>query len=167
MFVNTLSTRFSPGYDRMGDVLSLLPERTRFAVCRALLARPVESGRRTRMRTHPVARRKKANSVSTADTPSSTQAPTLANYDQATLCSPSEVIQLLTSTWGDEMDALVVKFHLLDTYIDLQRSMPTGVCDTEWMNMLQTGAIHQNIEALFSVMADAKDCLLAKLATCS
>ncbi|KZV63804.1 hypothetical protein PENSPDRAFT_757684 [Peniophora sp. CONT] len=167
MFVNSLATRFFPGYEHIDLVLSFLPERTRFAVCRALLARPVSGERRGRTRTQPIARRKKADGVTNESAPSSISAASVINSTLHSLSSPTEVVQLLGSSWGEEADACIVKLHLFDSYLDLRQSVPTGEDDADWTSMVQTGAMNQIVEATFASREDPKDHLLAKLATCS
>lgn len=166
MFTNSLATRFSPDYEYTDTALRLLPEITRFAVCRALLARPVDQPR-GRTRRQPVARRKKANSVTDETAPSSVPATPVIKLNPALLCPPSEVVDLLKSSWGDEADALVVKFHLLHSYLDLRQSVPVGESDVDWESMVYTGTMDQIVEATFASREDSKDHLLAKLATCS
>ncbi|VDB92005.1 unnamed protein product [Peniophora sp. CBMAI 1063] len=167
MFVNSLATRFYPGYDYAETVISILPETTRFAVCCALLALPTRGEARGRARKQPIARRKKANSIGNEGAPPDSPTMSVVNSNPAILRPPSEIVDLLKSTWGDEADALVVKFHLLHSYLDLRHPVPVGENDVDWENMLRTGAMDQIVEATFASRQDLMDYLLAKLATCS
>ena len=166
MFTNYFATRFSPDYEYADTLLSFLEGRTRFAVCRAMLARPVDEDRRGRTRRQPVARRKKANSFVNENGPLTAPVTPMVDPNPA-LPSPSEMLELLKSNWGDETDTAGVKFHLLDSYLDLQQSVPVGENDVVWENMLLTGTMHQTIEGTFTSRETLKEHLLAKLATCS
>ena len=166
MFTNSFATRLSPDDECADTLLSFLEGRIRFAVCHAMLAQPVNEDRRGRARRQPVARRKKANSfVNENGPPSIPVTPTID--PNPTLPLPSEMVELLQSNWGDERDTAVVKFHLLDSYLDLQHSVPVGESDVVWENMLLTGTMHQTIEGTFTSRETLKEHLLAKLATYS